>query len=76
MSLQKPALDPMSLEPRTSSGYPEPYRSRVLPREKRALVLLLEQLRAGQTVNHTLRIDQILPNTLNRRFHLEAFLQS
>jgi len=37
MSLQKPALDPMSLEPRTSSGYPEPYRSRVLPREKRAL---------------------------------------
>jgi uncharacterized cupin superfamily protein len=37
MSLTKPALDPMSLPPRTSSGYPEPYRSRVLPREKRAL---------------------------------------
>jgi len=37
MSLKKPALDPMSLEPRTSSGYPEPYRSRCLPREKRAL---------------------------------------
>ncbi len=37
MSLKKPALDPMSLAPRTSSGYPEPYRSRVLPREKRAL---------------------------------------
>ena len=37
MSLMKPALDPMTLEPRTSSGYPEPYRSRVLPREKRAL---------------------------------------
>lgn len=37
MSLEKPALDPMSLEPRTSSGYPEPYRSRCLPREKRAL---------------------------------------
>jgi uncharacterized cupin superfamily protein len=37
MSLKKPALDPMSLTPRTSSGYPEPYRSRVLPREKRAL---------------------------------------
>ena len=37
MSLQKPALDPMSIEPRTTSGYPEPYRSRVLPREKRAL---------------------------------------
>ena len=36
MSLKKPALDPMSLAPRTGSGYPEPYRSRVLPREKRA----------------------------------------
>jgi uncharacterized cupin superfamily protein len=37
MSPKKPALDPMSLTPRISSGYPEPYRSRVLPREKRAL---------------------------------------
>ena len=37
MSPKKPALDPTSVQPRTSSGYPEPYRSRVLPREKRAL---------------------------------------
>lgn len=37
MSLKKPALDPRSVEARSSSGYPEPYRSRVLPREKRAL---------------------------------------
>lgn len=37
MSLKKPALDPGTLTPRTGSGYPEPYRSRVLPREKRAL---------------------------------------
>jgi uncharacterized cupin superfamily protein len=37
MSLQKPALDPMTLEPRTKCGYPEPYRSRCLPREKRAV---------------------------------------
>jgi uncharacterized cupin superfamily protein len=37
MSLKRPALDPGSLEPRTGSGYPEPYRSRVLPREKRQL---------------------------------------
>jgi uncharacterized cupin superfamily protein len=37
MSLNRPALDPGSLEPRTGSGYPEPYRSRVLPREKRQL---------------------------------------
>lgn len=35
--LRKPALDPHSLAPVSKSGYPEPYRSRVLPREKRAL---------------------------------------
>lgn len=33
----KPALDPNSLSPRSTSGYPEPFRSRVLPRGKRAL---------------------------------------
>lgn len=32
-----PALDPAAVTPRTGSGYPEPFRSRVLPREKRAL---------------------------------------
>ncbi len=37
MKLTKPALDPSEVTPRTGSGYPEPYRSRVLPREKRAL---------------------------------------
>lgn len=37
MNLQAPALDPDTLTPRTDSGYPEPYRSRVLPRHKRAL---------------------------------------
>lgn len=37
MSLRTPALDPATLTPRTGSGYPEPFRSRVLPREKRAL---------------------------------------
>src|ERR1044071_6023503 len=37
MSLQRPALDPSSVSPRSTSGYPEPFRSRVLPREKRAL---------------------------------------
>ena len=37
MSLKKPALDPKTLMPRNYTGYPEPYRSRVLPREKRAL---------------------------------------
>jgi uncharacterized cupin superfamily protein len=35
--LVPPAKDPQTIEPRNSSGYPEPYRSRVLPREKRAL---------------------------------------
>ncbi|MGD9713395.1 MAG: cupin domain-containing protein [Thermomicrobiales bacterium] len=37
MTLKPPALDPSTVTPRTTSGYPEPYRSRVLPREKRAL---------------------------------------
>ena len=37
MPLKPPALDPASLTPRSTSGYPEPLRSRVLPREKRAL---------------------------------------
>ena len=52
MSLKKPALDPRSLEARSSSGYPEPYRSRVLPREKRALgdALGLKTIGINQTV--------------------------
>ena len=52
MSLKPPALDPMSLAARTSSGYPEPYRSRVLPREKRALgdALGLVTIGINQTV--------------------------
>jgi uncharacterized cupin superfamily protein len=52
MSFSKPALDPMSLEPRTGSGYPEPYRSRVLPREKRQLgnALGLTKIGINQTV--------------------------
>lgn len=37
MSLKKPALDPATLPARNTSMYPEPFRSRVLPREKRAL---------------------------------------
>jgi uncharacterized cupin superfamily protein len=37
MSLKLPALDPTTVPARSSSGYPEPFRSRVLPREKRAV---------------------------------------
>jgi uncharacterized cupin superfamily protein len=37
MSLRRPALDPADVPPRSRSGYPEPFRSRVLPREKRPL---------------------------------------
>ena len=52
MSLKIPALDPATLTPRTASGYPEPYRSRVLPREKRALgdALGLQTIGINQTV--------------------------
>lgn len=37
MTLKLPAIDPARLVAETTSGYPEPFRSRVLPREKRAL---------------------------------------
>jgi uncharacterized cupin superfamily protein len=37
MPLVPPALDPNDVKPRSTSFYPEPFRSRVLPREKRAL---------------------------------------
>lgn len=37
MTLKLPALDPATITPRTTSGYPEEFRSRVTPREKRAL---------------------------------------
>jgi len=51
MTLKPPALDPMQVPPRSSSGYPEPYRSRVLPREKRVLGDALGLTKIG--VNHT-----------------------
>ena len=34
---ERRAIDPATIPPRTGSTYPEPFRSRVLPREKRAL---------------------------------------
>src|SRR5262252_6637596 len=37
MSAAKTWIDPATVAPRSSSGYPEPFRSRVLPCEKRAL---------------------------------------
>jgi uncharacterized cupin superfamily protein len=37
MSLKLPALVPDDLPPISRCGYPEPFRSRVIPREKRAL---------------------------------------
>jgi uncharacterized cupin superfamily protein len=51
MSVRIPALDPRTLEPNTASGYPEPFRSRVLPREKRRLgqALGLKQLGVNLT---------------------------
>jgi uncharacterized cupin superfamily protein len=51
MSVQKPALDPNSAEAIIRSIYPEPYRSRVLPRSKRRLGDALGLTRIG--VNQT-----------------------
>jgi uncharacterized cupin superfamily protein len=51
MPVSKPALDPQSVTPYTTSGYPEPYRSQVLPREKRRLGDALGLTRVG--INRT-----------------------
>ena len=51
MSLSKPALDPLSVSAHNSSSYPEPYRSQVLPREKRPLGDALGLTRIG--INRT-----------------------
>src|SRR5437867_6210290 len=47
MSIKLPALNPPDVSPRSISGYPEPFRSRVLPREKRALGDALGLTRIG-----------------------------
>jgi uncharacterized cupin superfamily protein len=51
MSVTTPALDPNTVEATSRSGYPEPYRSRVLPRHKRRLGDALGLTRIG--VNQT-----------------------
>ncbi len=50
MSLKLPALDPVDVPPRSTSGYPEPFRSRVLPREKRAIGDALGLTKIGANV--------------------------
>ena len=47
MSLTKPALDPRAVEAISRSSYPEPYRSRVLPRAVRRLGDALGLTRIG-----------------------------
>ena len=51
MSLQKPALDPLAVQAVSRTSYPEPYRSRVMPREKRQLgeVLGLKKIGINRT---------------------------
>jgi uncharacterized cupin superfamily protein len=51
MPVHTPALDPHTVEALNRSGYPEPYRSRVLPREKRRLGDALGLTRIG--INQT-----------------------
>lgn len=47
MTLKLPALDPATVTPRTTSMYPEQFRARVMPREKRALGDVLGLSRFG-----------------------------
>lgn len=49
--MEKPALDPHSIAALNRSGYPEPFRSRVLPRAKRRLGDALGLTRIG--INRT-----------------------
>lgn len=51
MALPATPFEPADLAPQTDSGYPEPFRSRVLPRDKRALGDAAELTRIG--VNYT-----------------------
>jgi uncharacterized cupin superfamily protein len=51
MAIKKPALEPKSVEAVSRTTYPEPYRSQVMPREKRALGDALGLTKIG--VNHT-----------------------
>ncbi|HEV8017671.1 MAG TPA: cupin domain-containing protein [Steroidobacteraceae bacterium] len=51
MSAHKPAVEARSVEVISRSGYPEPYRSRVMPRHKRRLGDAFGLTRIG--INHT-----------------------
>jgi uncharacterized cupin superfamily protein len=51
MSVKKAAIDPSTVEAVSKSGYPEPHRSKVLPREKRALGDAFGLTKVG--INHT-----------------------
>jgi uncharacterized cupin superfamily protein len=72
MHLKRPALDPMTLEPRTGSGYPEPYRSRVLPREKRQLGNALGLTKIG--INHTTLLPGKESSMRHWHTHEEEFI--
>lgn len=54
MSVKKPALNPQDLGGLSRSIYPEPYRSRVLPREVRRLGDALGLTRIGVNLVHVL----------------------
>jgi uncharacterized cupin superfamily protein len=51
MAINKPALEPKSVEAVSRTSYPEPYRSQVMPREKRPLGDALGLTKIG--ANHT-----------------------
>jgi uncharacterized cupin superfamily protein len=72
MPLKKPALDPTTLPPRTSTGYPEPYRSRVLPREKRGLGDALGLKTIG--INHTVLAPGTESSMRHWHTHEEEFV--
>jgi uncharacterized cupin superfamily protein len=72
MPLQKPALDPTSITPHTTTLYPEPYRSQVLPREKRRLGDALGLTKIG--INRTTLMPGKLSSMRHWHTHEDEFV--
>lgn len=61
-----PVLDPSTLPPRSATAYPEPFRSRVLPREKRAVGDALGLTKVG------VNLTTLLPGKVSSARHYHS----
>lgn len=82
MSVKKAAIDSRAVEPVSKTGYPEPYRSQVMPREKRqlgdALVLRTtsgeQVISAGMCVGFPAAVEEG-HQLINRGAHPAVYLE-